>query len=608
MRGAARAGRFGRCWHLIATNPARGRTAAITTLAVVAALAGASSLAPSSALAAVGDHFNCRASAIRVEALPSLKTADGEPVVANALSDPCKAQHSAAANGPAALASVVNTTTGALSATTGSSFASSSAQADVENVDALESSIGLTVGSASATAGYVCEDGSPVPQSSSDVADLSIGGGAPITTSGPVSLPAGGIADVELNETIDAATSVTQRAVDIKVLGGAFGGAEIILGEAAAGLSGNPCQTGTSGLGKPSITGAPSDATNSHSAKLTYKSTDTGAGLQCSADGAVYATCHGKTLLGRLHDGRHTFAVRETRDGVVGGPATVAWTVTDVPAPVNVSPPVLSGGNQSGDTLTCSQGAWKHHPTSFSYSWSRNGTPIQGADSPTYVLSTADEGQTITCTVTASRLTKSGTGTSSGTSVGSGAGAASTDVKLGTSKSSAPVNVYLPRVKGCPAAAGGLRSRRLGPVRLGMTRKQAKQAFPRSSTHNKRYEQFFCFTPIGVRVGYASPKLLRTLPASERRGLRGHVIWASTSNAHYAFNGVRVGSTLSSARRRLGGGNLFHVGLNHWFFAREGSITLVLKVRRGTVRELGIANHSLTRGRRAQRRFIRSFS
>ena len=91
---------------------------------------------------------------------------------------------------------------------------------------------------------------SPTPQSSSQVVNLKIGAGAPITSSGPVTLPIGGLADVELNQTITTATSVTQRAVDITVLSGVDAGANIVLGEASAGISGNPCSTdGTGGGG-----------------------------------------------------------------------------------------------------------------------------------------------------------------------------------------------------------------------------------------------------------------------------------------------------------------------------------------------------------------------
>ena len=161
---------------------------------------------------------------------------------------------------------------------------------------------------------------------------------------------------------------------------------------------------------------------------------------------------------------------------------------------------------------------------------------------------------------------------------------------------------------GCPEATGRLSGRRLGPARLGMTRAQARRAFTRSSDRGKRYEDFFCLTPVGVRVGYASPKLVRTLGGAERRRVRGRVVWASTANAFYSLRGVRPGMALSRARRRLALGRGFHVGLNWWYFAAHGSSRGLLKVRRGTVEEIGLAETTVTRGRRAQRVFLTSFS
>jgi hypothetical protein len=86
------------------------------------------------------------------------------------------------------------------------------------------------------------------------------------------------------------------------------------------------------------------------------------------------------------------------------------------------------------------------------------------------------------------------------------------------------------------------------------------------------------------------------------------VIWISTSSPHYAINGVRSGSTIASARRLLRLGRVLQIRLNDWYLAPVGSVTAILKVRGGTVQEIGIANRQLTRGRAAQNRFLKSFS
>jgi hypothetical protein len=161
---------------------------------------------------------------------------------------------------------------------------------------------------------------------------------------------------------------------------------------------------------------------------------------------------------------------------------------------------------------------------------------------------------------------------------------------------------------GCPAATGKLTGETLGLVKLGMTRAQARHAYTHSSNRHKHYEDFFCLTPGGVRVGYASPELLKTLPAHERKKYEGRVIWASTSNAFYELRGVRPGATVAAARKHLKLTGPFVIGLNEWYLAPNGSSTAVLKVRRGKVEEIGIGDKSLTHGHQAQVAFLRSFS
>lgn len=165
-----------------------------------------------------------------------------------------------------------------------------------------------------------------------------------------------------------------------------------------------------------------------------------------------------------------------------------------------------------------------------------------------------------------------------------------------------------PAPSGCPHAAGTLHGRRLGLIRLGMTRAQARRAYQHNSDRHKRYEDFFCLTPIGIRVGYASPKLLRALPAGQRRRVRGRVVWASTANGFYSLRGVRPGMRLALAAARLRVGRGIHVGLNWWYFARGGAANGLLKVRRGIVEEIGIATQQLTASLAQQRRFVHSFS
>jgi Secretory lipase len=159
----------------------------------------------------------------------------------------------------------------------------------------------------------------------------------------------------------------------------------------------------------------------------------------------------------------------------------------------------------------------------------------------------------------------------------------------------------------CPVATGRLSGDTLGLVHLGMTRAQARKAYTHSSNHGKRYEDFFCLSPVGVRVGYASPKLLNTVPSHQRTAYRGRVVWASTSDILYAVTGVRPGTAVKAIPKQLKLGKPFHVGLNFWYLAPSGRATAVLKVRRGTIEEIGIADKQFTRNRAADRVFLRSF-
>jgi hypothetical protein len=74
-------------------------------------------------------------------------------------------------------------------------------------------------------------------------------------------------------------------------------------------------------------------------------------------------------------------------------------------APVNTVAPVLSGTPALGQVLSCSQGTWSGSlPQTFAYQWLRDSTPIAGATSAGYTVTTADQGHQLSCQLTASNL------------------------------------------------------------------------------------------------------------------------------------------------------------------------------------------------------------
>jgi hypothetical protein len=129
-----------------------------------------------------------------------------------------------------------------------------------------------------------------------------------------------------------------------------------------------------------------------------------------------------------------------------------------------------------------------------------------------------------------------------------------------------------------------------------------------SANRGKRYQDFFCLTPVGVRVGYASPKLLATVSTRARNSLASRVIWASTASAYYTANGIRVGATIGAASKALKLTGPIKIGTNDWYLDPKRSNTIILKVRGGLIQEVGIGDRALTTGAKAQRNFLDSFS
>jgi Putative Ig domain len=303
-------------------------------------------------------------------------------------------------------------------------------------------------------------------------------------------------------------------------------------------------------------------------------------GLRFTDKGNGTATLAGAPAAGTAG----TYPITITASNGVSPAATQRFTLTVIGPPHDLTRPKISGTAKSGHTLTCSPGTWGPNPDVIFYEWEVDGTPIAGATGNTYEVQAIDEGTTLNCTVIEA----------------SAAGA-------GNPAISNAISIPVPHVKGCPPATGSLSGTTLGLVKLGMTGTQARRAYTHSSTRGFQYEDFFCLTPRGVRVGYASPKLLKTLSKAQARKLNGRVIWASTSSEHYSINGIRPSATITAAAKELHTGKPFHIGLDYWYLASGPTSTYVLKVRANLVEEIGIGAKALTQGRKAQRAFLTSF-
>jgi 6-phosphogluconolactonase (cycloisomerase 2 family) len=278
--------------------------------------------------------------------------------------------------------------------------------------------------------------------------------------------------------------------------------------------------------------------------------------------------------------GSQTYTVTATsRDGLT---ATSAFTYTVVARPVSLSAPtIVVSAAKVNATLTCKTGSWLNDPSSFSYLWERDGTPIAGATEATYTVQSTDEGTTLTCVGSASNV--GGTGQSA---------------------ASAGVRIPVPKVSDCPAATGEASGTRIGPLTLGMTRTQAQKAEPGSRITSQKSSELFCLSPAGIRVGLAPASLLSKLSSRERQRYTGRVIWITTANARYAIRGIRAGEAVKTAAKHVKLGAVIVVSGRDWYVAADGSATAIFRVAKGVVTEVGIAETPLMETRVARERLL----
>ena len=162
--------------------------------------------------------------------------------------------------------------------------------------------------------------------------------------------------------------------------------------------------------------------------------------------------------------------------------------------------------------------------------------------------------------------------------------------------------------RSCLNSRGGVQGKRLGPARLGRSRKVQRRVLKGKRLRSRRGIDTYCVAAGGTfRIGYPRPTLRRTLGRSLRRRVRSRAVLVLTNSNRFAVSRVRPGASVRTARRRLRGERRFKVGRNTWFVARTRSARLLVKVQGGTVREVGIGDRRLNRSRRATRRFLRGW-
>jgi hypothetical protein len=198
-------------------------------------------------------------------------------------------------------------------------------------------------------------------------------------------------------------------------------------------------------------------------------------------------------------------------------------------APVNTSPPTISGTPQEDKTLNANRGQWSNNPTSYNYNWLRcdkNGgscANISGATSREYKLTSADVGNTIRFRTRATNASGSTNATSVPTAV--------------ITKAAAP-----PPSNGCPATGNPDQVSQMSlPARLIIDQFQAQPSPVISGTQSfvfRVHVTSTCGGPVQGAIVYATPTPFNQF--DETQSNSGSDGWASLTfsrQANFPVNG-----------------------------------------------------------------------
>ena len=154
---------------------------------------------------------------------------------------------------------------------------------------------------------------------------------------------------------------------------------------------------------------------------------------------------------------------------------------------------------------------------------------------------------------------------------------------------------------------GGKRVDRAG---LGRSRRSNRRAYPPHSLNRKTPAiDRFCLVGGGyARLGYPTAAVEKGLRRPERRRMRGRAVLALTSSRSHRLKGIRMGSRAATVRRRLRGEGRYRVNGSDWYLTATRQARILVKVRRGKVVEMGLADLGLTADKRRIARFLRAFS
>jgi DNA-binding beta-propeller fold protein YncE len=163
----------------------------------------------------------------------------------------------------------------------------------------------------------------------------------------------------------------------------------------------------------------------------------------------------------------------------------------------------------------------------------------------------------------------------------------------------------------CPVPTGHITATTIGPVTLGATRSRERHVLSGYTARNYHTDNFCLYDGSGIRVGYASPKLLGAAATTARPTAHptatGRVILALTANPYYRLDGIGPGSAFRAAKTKLKLKDGIRIGVNTWYVLVGRRTSWVLKVRNAKIQEIGTANKTLTATTAQQRALLRRF-
>ena len=133
----------------------------------------------------------------------------------------------------------------------------------------------------------------------------------------------------------------------------------------------------------------------------TWSPSGVGFGYQWYAGGSAITGATASTYVPTSTDIGKTITVKVTgnlTNYVTQSKISVA--TAKVQGVLTAATPSISGDAVVGSTLTANTGSWSPGDVAFAYEWQRDGSPITGADDPTYQLTSSDIGKAITVKVT----------------------------------------------------------------------------------------------------------------------------------------------------------------------------------------------------------------